>query len=194
MGRPKKVKRAYHRKVVQQTEEKVTPAQEDEVDAFIEDMGQPAYEATKEGKQLPFPTIDIEKRMPSLMSGDLAKMFSELKKDKSVKINQLNPEMLIAVKEEEVPAVISAANPQPADKPQMFHSLTQGQIEFEEAERLKKEAAKKQETDTAAQAKNSGKPSLKCPFCQHIQASLNSKDSTSAWCEVCGRCFQANWR
>jgi len=179
MGRPKKVKRAYHRKEAQQTEEQVTPIKEvevtpvgdepgidssditlDEVDVFVEDMGQPAYELKK-----------------------------------------LNPKMIIAVKEEkQLPLPFEKADEglsqtsKSEKQHQMFHSLAQGQIEFEETERLKREATKKQETDTAAQAKNSGKPKLTCPFCQHVQASLNSKDSTSAWCEVCGRCFQANWR
>jgi hypothetical protein len=86
-----------------------------------------------------------------------------------------------------------AESPQPQNK--MFFSMEQGKIEFEETERLKRDAAKKLKEDVAAvQAKISSKPKLVCPFCQHVQASLNSKDTTSAWCEVCGRCFQANWR
>jgi hypothetical protein len=185
MGRPKKVKRAYHRKIVQNTEETITPVKEVEETAPIEEK--PAEE--DEGV---FLETDIEDKMPSLMPGDLTKMFAEsLKKSKLLK--RLNPEMLIEVKIEEEP--IKKVEPQKKQH-ETFFNMEQGKIELEEAERLQKEVYKKRAIELAEKERlsNAHKPKLVCHFCNHTQYSVNSKDVTSAWCEVCGRCFQAVWQ
>jgi hypothetical protein len=135
MGRPKKVKRAYHRKVVQQPDEQAV-------------------------------LINIEDKMPSMKPGDLAKALAE--------------------------TLVKAA---PIKKQnEMFFNMEQGQIELEAEAMAQKEAAKKTAQEAAAKNQKTGKPMLVCPFCSHAQGASNSKDITSAWCEVCGRCFQANWR
>lgn len=128
MGKPKKVKRAYHRKVVQEVKEESSLAKEE----------------------------------------------------------------VTQVKLEEKPMEI----PQPAKQHQLFFNLEEARIGLEESERQFKEKNKKLVEQTEAEKRkiNTGKPKLICPFCQHIQFSINSRDITSAWCEVCGRCFQASWR
>jgi hypothetical protein len=140
MGRPKKVKRAYHRKVVQQPDEQVV--------------------LTKE--------ISIEDKMPSIMPGDLAKALAEPLK-KAVPLKKQN---------------------------ETFFNLEQGRIELEAAEQAQKEAEKKRQAELIekAQKDNAHQPKLVCPFCSHVQYKINSKDVTAAWCEVCGRCFQALWQ
>lgn len=139
MGRPKKVKRAYHRKAVQENPEGTTANESGKPEAVIE---------LKQG-----------------VEENVSELAAELDKATEKKQHQ------------------------------MFHNLEEGRIELETAEMVKREAIKKAEIEKAEKARQEGaKPKLICPFCNHVQYNLNSKDRTSAWCEVCGRCFQAIWK
>jgi uncharacterized protein (DUF927 family) len=146
MGRPKKVKRAYHRKVVQQADAPVEEKPCDEAeDIFL---------ATDAGAEIPC----LEEKEIEGLSTKEVKPFKK--------------------------------------QNETFFNIEQGRIELEEAERLAKENAKKlaEELIEKNRKDSSNKPKLVCQFCQHVQYSLNSKDVTAAWCEVCGRCFQAKWQ
>lgn len=203
MGRPKKVKRAYHRKVVQSVEqepsvkdEEVIEDAESEVSAGLEDEV-----VIEKPSELAKNLMDVVKKsqFPISIPRDGVCMASSKPSDGNIKykpqnikpLNKINPETIVGVKINE-----PAAEPVKQKQHQMFHSLAEGQIELEAAEREKRENRLKLEKALAEQEKknNVGKLKLICPFCQHTQYSINSKDLTSAWCEVCGRCFQAEWK
>ena len=40
----------------------------------------------------------------------------------------------------------------------------------------------------------SKKPYLECFFCHNTQTETHSKDDTSFWCIVCGRCNELHWK
>ena len=164
MGRPKKVKRAYHRKAVQQVDGNETPVEEKPC-VEVEDI----FLATD--KEIPC----LEEKEIEELTVELSNNHSELAK------NLMN--------------VVKKAEPMKKQN-ETFFNIEQGRIELEETERVKKETAKRQAEELIEKDRkdNSHKPKLVCPFCQNIQYSLNSKDVTSAWCGVCGRCFQAKWQ
>jgi len=116
-------------------------------------------------------------------------------KEDNLFISKKDTSKAVEIKSEVKVDPVVEKTPKVEKQHEMFYNLEEGRINLEDQEREKAAWRKAKELEAKEQerAKNVGNPKLTCPFCQHEQYELNSKDSTTSWCMNCGRAFMVNW-